>query len=195
MGIPDAYLKRILQDVLVEFMTLYPNATVNVVVDDFPTLARRSAEGSVDLAFVTEGSWPTRGSVVFRDRLLVIGPATGNLHQADPLPLAVWDERNFDEGLMIAALEAMNRHYRVAYICRSVSCPARGHYRWPVRRGAGRKQHGGGRARLSAGGRVSGPARAHCPARTLAREKIASDRPVGAPLCAAFFPENGRSFF
>ena len=37
-----------------------------------------------------------------------------------PLPLAVWDERAFDHRLMIEALEATNRRYRIACICRSV---------------------------------------------------------------------------
>jgi DNA-binding transcriptional LysR family regulator len=120
VGIPDGYLKRIAGDVLRQFTQLFPEATINMVVDDSPTLARRIAEGSIDLTFVTEGSWPARGPVVFRDRLVVAGPANGDLHKADPLPLVVWDERAFDHQLMIEALQKMNRRYRIACICRSV---------------------------------------------------------------------------
>lgn len=120
VGIPDGYLKRITGEVLQEFMRLYPEATINIVVDDSPTLARRIAEGTIDLTFLTEGSWPARGPIVFRDRLVIAGPALGDLHLADPLPLAVWDERAFDHQLMIAALQKMNRRFRVACICRSV---------------------------------------------------------------------------
>jgi DNA-binding transcriptional LysR family regulator len=120
IGMPDGYMKRALQDVVVEFAKLYPEAALNVVIDDSPTLARKLADGSIDLTFVTEGAWPARGPVVFRDRLVIAGPAEGDLHRADPLPLAVWDERAFDHRLMIEALERMDRRYRIACICRSV---------------------------------------------------------------------------
>jgi DNA-binding transcriptional LysR family regulator len=120
IGIPDGYMKRVLKDVVVEFVKLYPEATLNVVIDDTPTLARKIADGSIDLTFVTEGAWPARGPVVFRDRLVVAGPAEGDLHLADPLPLAVWDERAFDHRLMIDVLERIDRRYRIACICRSV---------------------------------------------------------------------------
>jgi molybdate transport repressor ModE-like protein len=80
VGIPDGYLKRALKDVVVEFMRLYPEAAVNIVIDDSPTLARRVADGTVDISFLTEGSWPMRGPVVFRDRLVITGPAEGDLH-------------------------------------------------------------------------------------------------------------------
>ncbi|MEQ1955739.1 LysR family transcriptional regulator [Mesorhizobium yinganensis] len=120
LGIPDGYVKRVMREVLLEFTALYPEATINVVIDDSPGLARRIADGSVDLTFLTEGNWPTRGDIVFKDRLVIAGPATGDLSMADPLPLAVWDERAFDHRLMIEALEGMNRRYRIACICRSV---------------------------------------------------------------------------
>ncbi|MFN0194344.1 MAG: LysR family transcriptional regulator [Aestuariivirga sp.] len=120
VGIPDGYMKRVQRDLVIEFDRLYPEATLNVVIDDSPTLARKVAEGSVDLTFLTEGNWTTRGPIVFRDRLVIAGPAEGELYKADPLPLAVWDERAFDHNLMIQVLEGMNRRYRIACICRSV---------------------------------------------------------------------------
>jgi DNA-binding transcriptional LysR family regulator len=120
LGIPDGYVKRVMREMLLEFTALYPEATVNVVIDDSPGLARRIADGSVDLTFLTEGNWPMRGEIVFNDRLVIAGPATGDLHKADPLPLAAWDERAFDHRLMIEALEGMNRRYHIACICRSV---------------------------------------------------------------------------
>jgi DNA-binding transcriptional LysR family regulator len=120
VGIADAYVNRILKQVSAEFTRLYPLATLKIVIDDSLGLSRRIAEGSVDLAFVTEGNCPTRGPVAFYDRVVVIGPATGDLHRADPLPLVVWDERNQDEVPLTAVLEAQNRSYRHVYVCRSV---------------------------------------------------------------------------
>jgi DNA-binding transcriptional LysR family regulator len=120
VGIADAYANRINRDVVTEFLKLFPDATIDIVIDDSLGLSRRIAEGSADLAFVTEGNCPTRGPVAFRDRLVVAGPAAVDLSEADPLPLAVWDERNQDEAPLIALLDQMNRRWRVAYICRSV---------------------------------------------------------------------------
>jgi DNA-binding transcriptional LysR family regulator len=120
VGVADAYVNRILKDVAREFTRLYPDATLNVVIDGSRALTRRIADGSVDLAFVTEGNCPTSGPVAFRDRIVVVGPAEGELYKADPLPLAVWDERHDDEVPLIAALEARKRGWRIAYVCRSV---------------------------------------------------------------------------
>jgi DNA-binding transcriptional LysR family regulator len=120
VGVADAYVNRILKDVVREFTKLFPEATLSIVIDDSAGLARRVGEGSVDLAFVTEGNAPTSGPVAFRDRLVVVGPAEGDLHKVDPLPLAMWDERHRDETLLMETLDAMNRRYRTAYVCRDV---------------------------------------------------------------------------
>jgi molybdate transport repressor ModE-like protein len=121
IGIPDGYMKRVARAVFEQSMALYPEATVNIIIDDSPTLARRIADGTLDLTFLTEGVFSSlRGPPVFRDRLVVAGPAEGDLHRADPLPLAVWDERAFDHKLMLDALDRLERRYRIACICRSV---------------------------------------------------------------------------
>ena len=120
VGVADAYVNRILKDVMTEFAKLLPQGTISIVIDDSLGLSRRIANGSVDLAFVTEGNCPTRGPVAFTDRLVVVGPSEVNLSKVDPLPVAVWDERNQDELPLVAALEAMNRRYRPVCVCRSV---------------------------------------------------------------------------
>lgn len=120
VGIADAYVNRILKQVADEFARLYPKATLKVVIDDSLALSRRIADGSVDLAFVTEGNCPTRGPAAFHDRVVLVGPAAGDVHMQDPLPVVLYDERNQDELPLIAALEAMGRSYRAAYVCRNV---------------------------------------------------------------------------
>lgn len=120
VGVADAYVNRILQDVARVFTRLYPDGAISIVIDDSLGLSRRVAEGSVDLAFVTEGNCPTRGPVAFRDRLVVVGPTAVDLSQIDPLPVAVWDERNQDETPLAQILRAMHRRYRPVYACRSV---------------------------------------------------------------------------
>jgi len=120
VGIADAYANRILGRVAAEFARLYPEATLKVVIDDSLALSRRIADGSVDLAFVTDGNCPTRGPVAFYDRLVLVGPAEGDVHKQDPLPVVLYDERNQDELPLIAVLETMGRSCRAAFVCRSV---------------------------------------------------------------------------
>jgi DNA-binding transcriptional LysR family regulator len=120
VGVADAYVNRILRDVAREFARLYPQATINVVIDDSLGLSRRIADGTIDIAFVTEGNCPTRGPVAFHDRLVVVGPTEPDLSQLDPLPVAVWDERNQDELPLMAELRRRGRRYRPLYVCRSV---------------------------------------------------------------------------
>jgi len=121
IGIADAYVNRVLKTVATEVTRLYPQATLTIVMDDSLSLSRRVADDSVDLAFVTEGNCPTRGPVAFLDRLVLVGPVTGDLHKLDPLPVVVWDHHNQHELPLIAALEAMNRRYRIVFVCRSVN--------------------------------------------------------------------------
>jgi DNA-binding transcriptional LysR family regulator len=121
VGVADAYVNRILRAVLGEFAKVFPDAAINIVIDDSLGLSRRVADGSVDFAFITEGNAPTRGPVVFTDRVVVVGPEKGELWRADPLPLVVWDVRNEDEEPLIKHLNAQGRSYRNAVVCRSVS--------------------------------------------------------------------------
>jgi DNA-binding transcriptional LysR family regulator len=120
VGVADAYVDNILKDVVREFRALYPSAIISVVIDDSLGLSRRVGEGTVDLAFCTEGNCPTRGPVAFRDRLVIVGPTSVNLSQVDPLPVAVWDERNQDEDPLVRFLETLGRRHRPVFVCRSV---------------------------------------------------------------------------
>jgi DNA-binding transcriptional LysR family regulator len=121
LGMPDDYAPRILGRVLRSFVELYPAAVIHIVIAESRQLVRRLAEGSVDLAFVSEGEGPVRGPVAFRDRMVWAGPATGDLHLRDPLPVALWDETDSYARLMLPALAACGRAYRVVAMSRSMT--------------------------------------------------------------------------
>jgi DNA-binding transcriptional LysR family regulator len=122
LGMPDDYTPRILSRVLKGFTELYPAATINLVIDESRVLVKHLAEGSVDLAFITEGEGPVSGGpVAFRDSIVWTAPASGELHQLDPLPLAIWDENDGYARRMLAALQAMDRRYRLVVISRSMT--------------------------------------------------------------------------
>src|SRR5262245_57776484 len=122
LGLPEDYAPRILSDVLRSFIELYPLATVDLVLEDSKSLIRRLAEGAVDLAFITEGEGPVRGGpIVFRDRNVWVTSRTGNVHQRDPLPVAIRTEEDTNTQVMMGSLQAMKRAHRLAVISRSMT--------------------------------------------------------------------------
>jgi DNA-binding transcriptional LysR family regulator len=121
LGMPDDYAPRILSRVLRGFSELYPAATVNLVIDQSRTLVRHLADGSVDLAFISEGEAPAGGPIAFRDRMVWVSPDGSDLHMRDPVPLAIWDESNAYALRMLPALKAMHRDYRIAIMARNMT--------------------------------------------------------------------------
>lgn len=120
LGMPGDYAPRVLPEALKGFADLYPEATVDVVLDRSRNLVRRLAEGSVDLAFVTAGEGPIRGPAAFEDRLVWVAPAEGDLHLRDPLPVAIWESGGAYGTALTESLEAMGRPYRVAVVSRHI---------------------------------------------------------------------------
>jgi DNA-binding transcriptional LysR family regulator len=122
LGLPEDYAPRILSDVLRSFIELYPLATVDLVLEESKTLIRRLAEGAVDLAFITEGEGPVRGGpIAFRDRTVWAAPLTGNVHERDPLPVAIRTEDDTNTVVMLRSLQEMKRSHRIAVISRNMT--------------------------------------------------------------------------
>jgi DNA-binding transcriptional LysR family regulator len=97
-------------------------ATVDLVLEESMVLAKGLSEGAIDLAFITEGIGPVRGGpIVFRDDIVWVAPLAGNIHEKDPLPVAIRGEDDSYAQAMIAALEKMKRAYRTAVISRSIT--------------------------------------------------------------------------
>ncbi len=122
LGVPEDYAPKILTEVLRSFTELYPAATINLVLDESRQLVRHLAEGSVDLAFVTEGEGPVAdGRVAFRDQIVWVGREGSDLHLQDPLPIAIWDENDGYSSRMFKALAEMQRNHRTVVISRSMT--------------------------------------------------------------------------
>jgi DNA-binding transcriptional LysR family regulator len=121
LGLPSDYAPCILEPVLQTFSELYPAATLDLVIDESRQLTRRLAEGSIDLAFVTECEGPVSGGpVAFRDRIVWVTPTGRDLHLLDPIPIAIWDESDGYARRMLSALDEMGRAYRTAVVSRSM---------------------------------------------------------------------------
>ena len=122
IGLPDDYAPRVLPFILERTMLLLPDVTVDLVVDESRTLVRHLAEGSVDLAFVTDGEGPVRGGpVAFRDRLVWVGPENSGIQRSDPLPIAVWSDEDSYSRAMRDAFREIGRRTSVAVVSQSMT--------------------------------------------------------------------------
>jgi DNA-binding transcriptional LysR family regulator len=102
---------------------LFPAAVVDLVTDQSRVLVKRLAEGSVDLAFITEGEGPSSGGpIAFTDDMVWVAPVDGELHRTRPLPIAVWDHDQDSYSLyMRARLAEIDVPYRVAVVARNMT--------------------------------------------------------------------------
>ena len=121
IGLPEDYAPRVLPFLLDSARSLLPHVTVDLVLAESKALARQVAEGSVDLALITEGEGPVRGGpVVLRDRIIWVGPAAGDLHLRDPVPVAVWNDDDSYSRAIFGAFARIGRRYSIAVVSQSV---------------------------------------------------------------------------
>lgn len=114
LGVPGNYTRRIVPTVLREFVDVYPEARVDVVIEESPVLARKLGEGSIDMAFLTEGLAPTtERQVALREPMCWVVARHSDVHNLDPLPLAIWSEDDMSTRWMLDALDVMGRPHRV----------------------------------------------------------------------------------
>jgi DNA-binding transcriptional LysR family regulator len=122
LGVPEDYAPRLVNGALAEFAALYPQATIDLVLDESKTLSRLIVEGTVDLAFITEGQGiPLPGAKAFSDRVVWVSPAGSDIHARDPLPVAVWGEQDSYAEMMLSALAEIGRRHRIAARSRSMA--------------------------------------------------------------------------
>jgi DNA-binding transcriptional LysR family regulator len=122
IGLPDDYAPRVLPFILDCTVALLPCVTIDIVLDESKTLARRLAEGAIDLAFVTEGEGPSRGGpVAFRDRIVWVGPAGKDIHLSDPVPIALWGDDDSYSRPIFDTFKQTGRRHRVAVVSQSMT--------------------------------------------------------------------------
>ncbi len=122
IGLPDDYAPRVLPFLLDSVRSLLPYVTVDLVLAESKALARQVAEGSVDLALITDGEGPVRGGpIVFRDRIVWAAPDGGDIHMRDPVPIAVWNDDDSYSRAMFDSFSETGRSYCIAVVSQSVT--------------------------------------------------------------------------
>jgi DNA-binding transcriptional LysR family regulator len=114
-GTPDDYADLFLPEVLARFARTHPLITVDVECLNSGVLSERVKRGEIDLAVVTfcDGAGP--GEAIRQEELVWVTSARHSVHLLDTLPIATAQPGCSWRRLATAALEAVDRKYRVAY--------------------------------------------------------------------------------
>lgn len=121
LGAPDDYASTFLPRILARFAEDHARVHVELVCRPSAELARCLAEGTVDLALLTQGSGERTGRVVHREPLVWVTSARHRAHERDPLPLAVFQPGCLFRRAMAERLAACGRASRVAFTSVSVA--------------------------------------------------------------------------
>ena len=114
-GTPDDYADLILPEILARFHQTHPLVNVDVVCYPSVVLSEHLQRGEIDLAVVTFNDVGIQGETLHDAELVWVTSARHSTHMAETLPLAAAHGSCIWRCIMIKALEAEGRKYRVAY--------------------------------------------------------------------------------
>jgi DNA-binding transcriptional LysR family regulator len=116
IGAPDDCASTFLPGILARFAEIHPLVHVHVICGPSQTLLTQIADGTIDLAVITQGSGETGGIIAqYRDPLVWVGAPGYDTYRRDPLPLAMFHTDCAFRKVTLAALAEQNRPYRIAY--------------------------------------------------------------------------------
>jgi DNA-binding transcriptional LysR family regulator len=114
-GTPDDYAERFLPEILARFARTHPMVTVDVECLGSGELFERCKRGEMDLSLVTHGCDILTEEPVRREKLVWVTSTRHCAHMAEVLPLAVSHAGCGWRSMVLRALDAQQRKFRVAY--------------------------------------------------------------------------------
>lgn len=118
---PDDYASTFMPGILVRFAESHPKVRVDLRALPSSQASRLVERGEIDLALVTEGHGETNGVELQREPLVWVAARGHCVHETDPLPLAIFHEDCIFRRHAVAALDAANRRWRIAYSSQSIA--------------------------------------------------------------------------
>ncbi|WP_028935844.1 LysR family transcriptional regulator [Pseudonocardia spinosispora] len=121
-GISEDLVLTRLPTILAEFRHRHPLVDLELTVGLSGNLQRLADSRDLDLVFAKRPPSEVYGTVVWRDRYIwVTGPAMAPLGPNDPVPLVCHPPPSISRSVVIAALEAVGRPWRMACTSSSLS--------------------------------------------------------------------------
>jgi DNA-binding transcriptional LysR family regulator len=117
-GAGEDFAQTRLPEVLRSFMGHHPLVDLELTVGLSDDLYDKVDAGELDLVFAKRRPGDTRGELVWRDRLVWIGPPGWSLTNAlsadDPVPLVLYPPPGLSRAMALEALERAGRAWRIA---------------------------------------------------------------------------------
>ncbi|MGD9742136.1 MAG: LysR family transcriptional regulator [Dongiaceae bacterium] len=113
VGVPDDYAMTFLPEILRRIVGAFPAVHLTILCEPSRRLAARIAEGSLDIALLTEGEGSAGGVVVHHEELVWVTAAHAQVHEQDPVPIAVFHSGDVFRRYAIQQLEETGRRARV----------------------------------------------------------------------------------
>ena len=114
-GTPDDYAERFLPEILARFSRTHPLVQVDVECLGSTALYEKTMAGDIDLAMITCFDNPERVEVIRREPLVWAASGHHCVLEQEVLPLAVSHTGCGWRAMVINALEATGRKFRIAY--------------------------------------------------------------------------------
>lgn len=118
VGTPDDYVMRFLPGILAQFAQTYPLVQVEVHCEPSYQLLQRQ---DLDLSIISREPGNEIGQLLRQERFVWAQARGHNLHERNPLPLAMFNAGCYCRAWACNALDATERSYRVAYTSPSLS--------------------------------------------------------------------------
>ncbi|WP_120996087.1 LysR family transcriptional regulator [Stutzerimonas urumqiensis] len=118
IGTPDDYVMRFLPGVLARFAQTYPLVQVEVHCEPSYQLLQRH---DLDLTIVTREPGTEIGQLLRQERFVWAEAAGFNVHEQQPMPLAMFNSDCFCRAWACNALDGLDKPFRVAYSSPSLS--------------------------------------------------------------------------
>ncbi len=115
LGVPDDYADRYLPEILAGFSRSNPRAEVSVTCEPTSILREAVKNDLLDLAIITQSDEQGPSEVFRQESLLWVTAMRGDVHQADPLPLAVGHPTCCWRQIALDTLERQGRRSRILY--------------------------------------------------------------------------------
>ncbi|MGZ9719463.1 LysR substrate-binding domain-containing protein [Rhizobium miluonense] len=116
IGIPEEYSQTILPAALAAFAVRHPAVEVTVSCDYTARNLAALERDELDLAVVFDWSNQTTGEILCIDPTVWVTSLVHRLHEATPLPIAVYRNSTWCRDFALRSLEQAGLRYRIAFI-------------------------------------------------------------------------------
>lgn len=121
IGLPEEYGANVLPRILADFAAAQPGVQVSVRCGWSPDLSQAVEQGELDLAIVVCDQGTASGEVLLHDPTVWVTSDRHLVHEAEPLPLAMFEVGCWWRDWALRLLDAQDRAYRIAFTSPSIA--------------------------------------------------------------------------